>query len=832
MSTQLKDRESIEKIIREMTLEEKATLVTGGGPFRSAEMKKYGIPAALLLDGATGFNTMQGNMDIGFREAQRRAASEGNALDPESFGDMGGTGLGMATWSKMQKAGPESDKNEKAMTDSPESAGAYGCYPPGMFLASTWDPETARRCGSALAKEMGSYGVDVILGPNVNIQRDPRAGRAFEGYSEDPMLAGEMASALIRGIQGEGLAACAKHFAANSQETDRMHLEEHISERALREIYFPAFRKCVAEGCFAVMSSYNKINGKESAMNAWLLREVLREEWGFEGFVVSDWGASYDQVEAAAAGNDLTMPGPRGIRCIIDAVQEGRLEEARLDDCIRHFLQTLLKLPVMIGKRQVFSMEETMAANERAAREGIVLLKNNGVLPLQKDVKISFYGERSRQQFAGSGSGSAEVETSLLTNPYDSTVAVVGAERVAYETEAPGTKVWIVCAGANGQEGSDRPDMDMDAEGKQALETALEKAKAQGGKVILVINSAGAVSLSAYAERLDAILFAGYPGMMGGKVIADILFGAVNPSGKLPVTWPMELRDMPSYLNFPGENGEVWYGEGIYVGYRYFDSKGIRPRYAFGHGLSYTSFEVTGAQILTQPSAASEGSCQAAYPEAPEGIGSSLAAVAAADAQTTPAVDGVNVDTHDLLLAVKVKNTGRMDGSEVVQVYVHDVVSHIRKPEQELKGFRKMFIPAGEEREVRIPLTKRDLASYSEEKKSWVTEPGDFELRIGFASDDIRVCMPIAVRCENPFAFSEKTSLGDIAASDAAVQMIQQVTGIQLLKQAKSLIVFLPGTKWKSAWKNTMAPAMAKKGMAEEEIREKYEIILEKFLRL
>lgn len=279
---------------------------------------------------------------------------------------------------------------------------------------------------------MGSKGVDVILGPNVNIHRDPLGGRLFKGYSEDPYLVAHMAPSFIKEIQSEGIAADVKHFAANNQETDRMEIEEHISERALREIYLPGFQACVEAGCQTVMSAYNKINGRVCAMNEWLLGDILRNEWGFKGFVVSDWAAAYDQVAAVAAGNDIAMPGPRGIQGIIKAVSEGRLSEEKLGNCIRNFLNVVLLLPPVTDKRPAIMMKEAFAATEFAAKEGITLLQNDGVLPLSKvDARVTFYGKRSKKN-SGSGAGSAGVDTTLLINPCDSVAALIGADHVMY----------------------------------------------------------------------------------------------------------------------------------------------------------------------------------------------------------------------------------------------------------------------------------------------------------------------------------------------------------------------------------------------------------------
>lgn len=781
MSTKLKDEASIEQILQEMTVEEKAKLVTGGSPFASEPMEKYGIPAMFMLDGGTGFNSFQNASEVGFQIAKKSAAEKGEELDRESFGSMGGLVLGLRTIqnAKAQNAGNEEKTPKKE----------YGCYPPGMFFGATWNPDAIEACGHALGKEMGALGIDVILGtPNVNIHRNPLGGRLFEGYSEDPCLVSKLEPAFVKGVQSEGPLANVKHFAANNQETDRMGVDEHIPERALREIYLPGFKACVDAGCKTLMSSYNKINGVPSAMNPWLLTKVLREEWGFDGFVTSDWAGAYDQVAAIAAGNDLAMPGPRGIQCIVKAVEEGKLKEEQLDICIRRFLNVLLQAPVMTKKNITFDMKEAVEATEFAAREGITLLKNNGVLPLSKEAKVTFYGKRSKA-FSGSGAGSAQVETTLITNPYDSTMALIGKENVTFEQPSSDTKIMIVTAGANGQEGSDRLDMEMDTDDKTALEKAISDAKKNDGKVILLLNTAGPVSLMDYEAEINAVICAYYPGMQGGKVLADVLFGDVNPSGKLPLTYPKFYHDCPSYKNFPGENKEVWYGEGIYVGYRYFDAKKIEPLYPFGFGLSYTTFELSELQVAEK----------------------------------------VNVENEDVTVSVKVKNTGERAGSEVVQVYVHDVISRFDKPVKELKGFQKVYLDAGEEKEVHITLKKMDFAGYSTELGVWANEPGEYDILVGTSSADICFSKRIFVQCRNAFCFKESTSIGEIVANGRAVKLINEVLEEDIIKVAGAALVFAPGKSWEEIWRGFVVPVLEERKISRFQIDEMYQAVLKGF---
>lgn len=779
MATKLTDASSIEQILQEMTLAEKAKIVIGASPFRTVGLDKYDIPMTVWLDGGTGFNTLQYNGEEGFWKEAEKAEEAGAPLDPESFGGMGGLFLGLTN---------QDETEAQKKKELPE----LGCYPPGMFLGATWNPEPLNACGHSLGKEMNKLGVDVVLGtPNVNIHRDPLNGRLFEGYSEDPCLVSQLAPAFVRGVQEEGVVANVKHFAANNQETERMGVDEHIPERALREIYLPGFKACVDAGCQTVMSAYNKINGLPCAMNPWLLTEVLRKEWGFDGCVVSDWSAAYEQAAALEAGNDLIMPGPRGYRCIIEAVEKGRMAMDVLDNCIRNQLKIILQTPAINGRRKDFDLQEAVEAAEFAAKEGITLLQNDGTLPLGKTVKIAFYGKRSKD-FAGSGAGSAQVDTVLMTTPYGAAAELLGADAVTFGEASADTNVWVVTVGANGQEGADRQHMDMDEDDKEVLEQAIAEASIANGKVILILNTCGPVSLMEYKDRVSAIVCAYYPGMRGGKVCIDILFGKVNPSGKLPLTWPKYYRDCPTYHNFPGENKEVWYGEGIYVGYRYYDTKKVEPLYPFGYGLSYTNFEI----------------CDIQAPES------------------------VNVEDDGVEVAVTVKNTGSMDGSEVVQLYIHDVVSRIEKPEKELKAFQKVFVKAGEERKITMILRKEDFASYCAEYGMWATEPGEYDLLVGNSSANIEVQKRITVNCINPFRLIGKTSVGEVVANERAVNLINEAISGNIMQVAGSAVVFFPAMSWQEVWGTFVTPYLQTGGLARHQIDKIYERLLEDLKKL
>ena len=402
-----------------------------------------------------------------------------------------------------------------------------GCFPPGMLLGATWDPKTVYDCGSAVGREMDAYKVDMVLGsPNVNIHRDPMNGRVFEGYSEDPCLAASLAPEFVKGLQAEGPIANVKHFAANNQETHRQNVDETIPLRALEEIYFPGFKACVQEGKVkSVMSAYNKINGTACAMNHWLLTDVLRGEWGFDGLVVSDWGAAYDQAKAIAAGNDLDMPGPRDIQPILDAVANGSLKMEEIDLAVSRMLQMLLDMPVMKGRKyDKIDPDYSKDVAYRCAEEGITLLKNDGLLPLKKDAKLSFFGNASKR-FIESGGGSAKVHTKLTTSLMGTAKQIAGEDNVCFGEIKADTDVVVIAATAWGQEGWDRFEMDVAPSEKEMLMTAVRDAKAAGKRVVVVLNVVGPVDVSDYEADADAILCVFYPGMEGGRVAAQILFG-------------------------------------------------------------------------------------------------------------------------------------------------------------------------------------------------------------------------------------------------------------------------------------------------------------------
>ena len=781
MKPMLTDAASVEKVVQAMTLHEKARMVIGGSPFHTEAMPEYGIPAMYMLDSCNGLNIMEYAGESLYQTIAAQAEQAGQPLDREKNSYMGGLLIALGALEK--KAIAQAESGEKP---APKP---FGCYPPGIALGSTWNPEVIEECGSQLAKEMAHYGIDMILGPNVNIHRDPLCGRLGESFTEDPYLMSQLAPAMIRGIQKEGLTACVKHFAANNQEKDRMGVEEHVSERALREIYFPGFKACIDAGCKTVMSAYNKLNGKPSAQNDWLLTDILRKEWGFEGFVVSDWGAAYDQVQSVAAGTDLTMPGPRGIQCIVNAVENGSLPIEKLDAAVRNVLKIVVQSTAKTKAYPTFDRAASLEAMENVLRESMILLKNDGTLPISENCDVAFYGKRSKVPTI-CPAGSSNVTTDLITNAFDSASAILGADHVTFGKATGKTQFWIAVVGCDGREGADREHMSLDADDIQALEQAITEAHAAGGKVIVVLNATGPVDLGPFESRVNAILCPFFSGIQGGKVTADAIFGRFNPSGKLALTWPRHDHDCPSYTHFGGENREVWYGGGVYVGYRWYDARHIAPAYPFGYGLSYTTFSITDVSVE----------------------------------------NNVNIDKKAVNVNISVKNTGKYAGSEVVQVYVHDVECKFDRPEKELKGFKKVFLQPGEERSVTIELPKSAFEGYYMEFGEWIAQPGEFDILVGTSALDIVSTHRISVCCKDPFGISFRSSIGAIAKCADAVQIINRNMDDDILLLAHVALDFAPDKTLDELWNGTnIQGALKGKGWSEKMILEARRRIEEAF---
>ncbi|MFL6133738.1 MAG: glycoside hydrolase family 3 C-terminal domain-containing protein [Nocardioidaceae bacterium] len=652
----------IDRLLTELTLEEKASLTSGSSFWYTAPVERLGIPKIMLSDGPHGL---------------RAQPSESDHL-----------GLGGSL--------------------------PATCFPTASAVASAWNPDLLRRIGQALAQEARACNLSVILGPGVNMKRSPLCGRNFEYFSEDPFLAGELAVGIVNGIQSRGVGTSVKHYAANNQETDRLRVDAQVDERTLREIYLPAFERVVrAEQPWTVMCSYNKVNGQSASENTWLLDTVLRGEFGFEGLVVSDWGAVYHRVPALLAGIDLEMPPAigRSPEAVVAAVQSGDVPTEVLDARVRRVLELVAKGNPVLDVDESFDADAHHALAREAAAESVVLLKNDGLLPLPADAKIAVVGEFAREpRFQGAGSSQVNptrVDALLdelgavygdvpfaagyvLGGTGDDAILLAEAERVGAAAQ---TVVMVIgLPGADESEGFDRAHMNLPANQLAALEAVA----AANPNVVVVLVNGSTVVLGEVTPHAKALVEAWLGGQAAGGAIADVLTGKVNPSGRLAETIPHRLEDNSSYFNFPGDSQVVRYGEGIFIGYRGYDQAHQDVAFPFGFGLSYTSFTMSGLQVATRGSV-SEGT---------------LAATA----------------------TVTVTNTGAVPGGEVVQVYVADVESSVARPVRELKGFAKVFLEPGASQMVTIELDQRAFSFWSTKLGRWAVEAGDFEIGVGPSS--------------------------------------------------------------------------------------------------
>jgi beta-glucosidase len=613
--------------------------------------------------------------------------------------------------------GPHGLRHQGDMTDHLgiyESAPST-CFPPAVSVGSSWDPEIAAQIGAAIGKEARALGVSVVLGPGVNIKRSPLCGRNFEYYSEDPLLSGVLGTAYVQALQEQGVGASLKHFAANNQETWRLYVSAEVDERTLREIYLPAFERVVTEAKPAtVMCSYNKVNGVFASENHWLLTEVLRDQWGFDGVVVSDWGAVHDRVAALRAGLDLEMPGTKGQTDtdVVAAVQEGVLDEAIVDASVGRLLHLTDLTREPSGAIDVDGHHELV---RKLAADGVVLLKNDDdVLPLRGGQRIAVIGSfASKLRFQAGGSShinatrtdSPEAELRTLASRVGASIDVApgfaaeasdSLESILREeavTLALGADVAVIFAGldeADESEGFDRstitlPSMQVDT---------IRAVAAANPRTVVVLSNGGVVSLEGWHDDVAAIVEGWLLGQAGGGALADVLFGIANPSGHLAETIPLRLEDNPSFLNYPGEQGTVRYGEGVMVGYRYYTTVGAPVRYPFGHGLSYTSFQTSDLTV--------------------EVTGADCAKV-----------------------AVTVTNTGDRFGKHVVQVYVATEAGPARRPARELRAFRKVALGPGATARVELELDARAFAFWDVTAGRRVVEPGTYSIQIGHNAADI-----------------------------------------------------------------------------------------------
>ncbi len=671
------------EIVAGLTLEQKAALCLGSDFWHTAPVPGRQIPSILFSDGPHGLRTQ---------------AADAATADPDA---------------------------------DPGAIVPATCFPTAAALGSSWDRTLCAEVGAALGREARRTGVAVVLGPGVTMKRNPLCGRNFEYFSEDPAHAGELGTAMVKGIQSRGVGASVKHFTANNQETDRMRISAEIDHRSLREIYLPAFERVITGARpWTVMCSYNRINGCYASQHHWLLDELLRSEWGFAGLVVSDWGAVHDRVAALRAGLDLEMPPALGHSdaAVVAAIQSGELDETTLDRSVTRVLE-------LVRKAQPEHLADTDGTNadhhqlvRKAAGQCAVLLKNDGpLLPLDPaaTMKVAVIGELA-QQPRFQGSGSSRVNASAVDIPLTEMMTLAGPdieidfapgysldksaadeglrnEAVATAQDADVIVVFLGLDADAESEGFDREHMNLP--GNQIdLIAALGETE---GRLAAVLMNGSAVVVEDWQSHAEAILECWLGGQAVGGAIADLLFGRENPSGKLAETIPKRLEDTPSYLNFPGEAGTVRYGEGVFIGYRGYDELDRAVSYPFGHGLSYTSF------WIDEP-----------------------------DITVTGSVAGKDLD---VVVTTTVSNTGDRAGAEVIQLYVGDPVSEVARPIRELKDFAKIYLQPGEQQTVSFHLGTRAFAYWSQRIASWVVEAGEFRIAVGSSSRTLAASQSISL---------------------------------------------------------------------------------------
>lgn len=596
------------------------------------------------------------------------------------------------------------------------------CFPPAVTLASSWDPHLVEAVGAALGREARSKGVDMVLGPGMNIKRSPLCGRNFEYFSEDPMFTGTMAAAMIRGIQNQGVGACAKHFAVNNQETDRLRVSADVTPRALREIYLRGFEIALRDANpWGVMASYNRINGVFASEHSWLLTDVLRDEWNYDGVVVSDWGAVHDPVASLKAGLDLRMPGRPDDSRILEAAKTGKIDK-ELDRTLRR-LKLLAERTGTADRGERLDLEAHHQLTRRAAAESAVLLKNDqAVLPLSRAsmeqvVLIGGLAHTPRYQ----GSGSSAVNPVRVVSAIDAMADRLGQEplfsagyrldgvddepmveeAVGVAATAETVVLFLGLPPTFESEGRDRADISLPAN-QIAL---LHRLAAVNDRIVVVLSNGSAVTTAGWRDKASSIIEFWLTGQAHGETVVDVLFGDVNPSGKLAETVPVRVEDTPSFLDFPGEEGHVSYGEGIYVGYRYYDARNIIVDFPFGHGLSYTTFHYSDLETTA---------CEAGSPLA-------------------------------VAVSLAVTNTGEYAGAEVVQLYVGDPHNTISTPVRELRAFKKVTLQPGETVRLSFDVSREELGHYSTEVQQWTYDGGPCTVEVGSSSRDIRLSASVNI---------------------------------------------------------------------------------------
>ncbi len=687
---------NVEQLIKSMTLEEKASLCSGSDFWHTEPIERLGVPAMMVSDGPHGL---------------RKQADESDHLGV--------------------------NESIKAV-----------CFPTGCTVASSYDRELINEMGQVLGNECQAEGVGVILGPAMNIKRSPLCGRNFEYFSEDPYLSSNMASAQIKGIQSKNIGTSVKHFLANNQEHRRMTSDSRVDMRTLREIYLASFETAVKEAQpWTVMCSYNVVNGVYASENPLYLTDVLRGEWGFEGFVVSDWGAVNDRVEGLKAGLELEMPSSGGLKDkeIIDAVRSGDLDEAILDEAARRLLNIVDKFFSNRDESAVFDRDADHAKARKIAGESMVLLKNDKVLPLSKTSKAAFIGEFAKKP-RFQGGGSSHINTHKVDSAVDialeaglSVTYAKGYDVIADSVDealiseacqaAKAAEVAVIFAGlpdSYESEGYDRTHMSLPESHNVLIQRVLEVQP----NVVVVLHNGSPVEMP-WADEVKGILEAYLAGQAVGGACVDILYGDVNPSGKLAESFPVKLEDNPSYLFYLGEKDVVEYREGVFVGYRYYDKKKMDVLFPFGHGLSYTSFEYSNLQL------------------------------------DKTAMD----DTDQVKVTLDVTNTGDVFGKEAVQLYVTPSnAGQAIRPVRELKGFDKVGLEPGQKATLTFTLDKRSFAYFNMDMNDWLVESGTYGIEVGASSRDIRLkaSLDLTSTVEMKRAYHLNSTLGDLMEDEKA----------------------------------------------------------------
>ena len=780
------DKSKITAIISKMTLDQKAQLVIGTGMY-------FEMPDSIRAKMPPGFGGDVNTKDPIYNEMVKRIRKylPGAAGVSSEFPD-----LGIA--SQVLTDGPAGLRIQPTRKGDDKT---YFCtaFPIATVLASTWDTELVYNVGKAMGNEVKEYGADILLAPALNIQRDPLCGRNFEYYSEDPLVAGKTATAMVKGIQSNGVGTSIKHFAANNSETNRMTVNTIVSERALREIYLKGFEITVKEAQpWTVMSSYNKINGTYTSESNDLLTKILRIDWNFEGYVMTDWGGGSDVVAQMKAGNDMIQPGqPKHIQELIAAVKDGKLDEKVLDLNISRILNIMLIAPRYNNYKysNTPDLNAHAAITRQAATDGMVLLENRGnTLPIKAGVKnIAAFGNTSYDFIAG-GTGSGDVNEAYtislfegltnggytpeaeLTNIYSSYLketkakqgkpknpiaAMMGAKEPVSEmtvtpelakSMAEKSDMALITIGRNAGEGQDRTDSEGDfrlsSTEKEMMKNVTEAFHANGKKAIVVMNVAGVVEVASWRDIPDAILVAWQPGQEGGNSVVDVLSGKVNPSGKLAVTFPMSYSDAPSAKNFPGVaeksdkkdeaadlSGfsfmkrvpwEMIYEDDIYVGYRYYNTFKVPVAYEFGYGLSYTGFTYSNLKLSTSDF----------------------------KGQLTASVD--------------VKNSGKVAGREVVQLYIGSPSGKLNKPAETLSAYGKTkLLKPGESQTLSFKIETKDFASFNEATSTWIAEAGTYNLKIGASS--------LAIKQTATFKIAKELEAGKVTKALAPTREINKL---------------------------------------------------------